>query len=568
MDTCMDQTTHTPAPLTSCQAKGLDILERQGNVFLTGAAGTGKSFLLQRYLKEKPMESFPIVASTGAAAVLVGGRTFHSFFGLGILEGGLDATVARALRSGKVVHRLNQACCVIIDEVSMLSGLTLKAAETIARRARNNPQPWGGLRIIAVGDFAQLPPVTMDQRAKDWAFQHPVWQESDFQPALLSTVMRTQDIEFLNVLNFIREGVVNDTVREFLDKRIALSADDVEGTRLYPHRAQAESYNLRRLEAVPHPLHSFTTLYEGNEKFLETAKKVVPIPETLLLKTGALIMMRKNDASGGLIYVNGSLGHIRDITEDALEIKLFSGEKISVGKENFSYLDGDGHVVMTAWNFPVTLAWATTIHKAQGASLDRMIVDLQALWEPGQAYVALSRVRSGAGLRIERWSPQSILAEPLVTQFYGKLAGQAQRYVPRPLFVAPRLPTPTFEKKPSTKRPGLKREERARVIVKLVKEKMSLQNMAKHCGVKQERVLLYLEKMLAEGIAFELQYLTEDIPERQKICDAFDDCGPGLLRPVFDALEGRIPFETLRLVRCVHYKENFQRAAEKEFAQI
>ena len=553
----MDKISSNQAALTNCQTKGLDVLERQGNVFLTGAAGTGKSFLLQRYLAGRPSESFPIVASTGAAAVLIGGRTFHSFFGLGILEGGHDATVVRALRSGKLVNRLNRACCVIIDEVSMLSGTTLKAAETVARRARGRHEPWGGLRIIAVGDFAQLPPVTPDNKGKDWAFLHHVWQESDFQPALLSTVMRTQDIEFLTILNFVREGIVNDAVCEFLNRRIAASTDHAEGTRLYPHRAQAESYNLRRLEAISRPLHSFQTQYVGKEKFIEAAKKVVPIPETLLLKEGALIMMRKNDITGGLHYVNGSLGYIEDIADDSLAIKLFSGEEIDVGKAKFSYLDGDGIEVIAAWNFPVTLAWATTIHKAQGASLDRMIVDLHALWEPGQAYVALSRVRSGSGLMIERWSPISILAEPLVTEFYNTLAEQAQKYVPRPLYVPPRLKQePSNEKQ----KVGFVRQQRAQRIARLIKEKVSLANIAEQCGVKPERIVLYIEKLLASGTKFDLQYLTSDIPEQQKIIDAFENCGHDLLKPVFDALGGKVPYDTLRLIRCVRYTEILEKS--------
>ncbi|MDO8649414.1 MAG: AAA family ATPase [Candidatus Peregrinibacteria bacterium] len=553
----MDKTSPNQAVLTSCQAKGLDVFERQGNVFLTGAAGTGKSFLLQRYLAGKPTASFPIVASTGAAAVLVGGRTFHSFFGLGILEGGPDAAVLRALRSRKLISRLNRACCVIIDEVSMLPGTTLKAAETVARRARGSSEPWGGLRIIAVGDFAQLPPVTPDKKDKDWAFLHPVWQESDFQPALLSTVMRTQDIEFLTILNFVREGIVNDQVHEFLNRRITTSTEREEGTRLYPHRAQAEAYNLRRLEAIARPLRSFQTQYTGKEQFIEAAKKVVPIPETLLLKEGALIMMRKNDITGGLHYVNGSLGYIQDIMDDSLGITLFSGEEIEVGREKFSYLDGDGNEVIAAWNFPVTLAWATTIHKAQGASLDRMIVDLHQLWEPGQAYVALSRVRSGSGLMIERWSPASILAEPLVTQFYNTLADQAQKYVPRPLYVPPRA----MQEVPSVKRKvGLVRQQRAQTIARLIKEKVSLENIAEQWGIKQERVILYIEKLLASGAKFDIQYLTSNIPDRQKISDAFEECGHDFLKPVFEALGGRVPYETLRLVRCARYTEILEKA--------
>jgi len=424
------------AGLTVCQKKALDRLERQGNVFLTGAAGTGKSFLLERYLAGKSPEDFPVVASTGAAAVLVGGRTFHSFFGLGILEGGPEA--AAALKSRKVVGRLQRACCIVIDEVSMLSGETMKAAEVVTRRARGVDAPWGGLRIIAVGDFAQLPPVTPEGREKDWAFLHPVWQESDFQPAFLSTVMRTRDPNFLAILTFIREGIVNDEVLRFLDRRTMPPPEREEGTRLYPHRSQAEEYNRLRLSEIPHPVRSFPTQYIGEERYFETARRVVPIPDDLLLKEEALVMMRKNDLSGLLRWVNGSLGHVVRISDEALEIRLLSGEVIVLGKEKFSCLDGDGREVAAAWNFPVMLAWATTIHKAQGASLDQMIVDLESLWEPGQAYVALSRVRASSGLRIERWSRSSIRAEPLVTRFYKGLADRAKTYVPGPVFKTPK----------------------------------------------------------------------------------------------------------------------------------
>src|SRR5580692_8837694 len=133
--------------LNSDQQTALQILNKDGNVFITGAAGSGKSFLLRHYLRGK---TFPILASTGAAAILVGGRTFHSFFGLGIMQGGLEATVQRALTNKKLVRRLKKTQGVVIDEVSMLSGATLRAAETIARKAREQESPWGGLRVVAV----------------------------------------------------------------------------------------------------------------------------------------------------------------------------------------------------------------------------------------------------------------------------------------------------------------------------------------------------------------------------------------------------------------------------------
>lgn len=551
--------TTSPVSLTTCQTKALDVLKRKGNVFLTGAAGTGKSFLLDRYLADKPTADFPVIASTGAAAVIVGGRTFHSFFGLGILEGGPEMAVARALRNPKVIHRLERACCVVIDEISMLSGTTLKVAEIVARRARDGKTPWGGLRIIAVGDFAQLPPIAPDLQSKDWAFRHAVWQESVFEPAFLSTVMRTQDIAFLEILNFVREGIVNDRVEAFLHEHTVPSTDTAEGTRLYPHRAQAEQYNLRRLESIRKKLYSFPTQYVGSEKYREAAGRAVPIPDTLLLKEGALIMMRKNDPSGGLRFVNGSLGHIDSIREDALQISLLSGDQIEIGKEKFSYLDGDGIEVMAAWNFPVTLAWASTIHKAQGASLDRAIIDLHELWEPGQAYVALSRVRSGNGLMVERWSPSSIRAEPLVTAFYDALADQAKRYVPRPLF----QPKPIHAEKPERHTPLKKiRSERERTIAFLVSEQVSLEDIARHCGIKVQRVLLYLERLILGGAPLDLTYLTSRIPDSATILAAFREHGFDTLSTVFNALDGRIHYDTLRIVRCAHFAQQ-HRCSEK-----
>ena len=533
----------------------MDVLQREGNVFLTGAAGTGKSYLLERYLRGKPTELFPVVASTGAAAVIVGGRTFHSFFGLGILEGGADATVMRAVRSRKLIRRLQQACCVVIDEISMLSGETLHAAELVARKVRGRNEPWGGLRIIAVGDFAQLPPVATDGQPKDWAFLHPVWTESAFQPVLLSTVMRTQDLEFLTVLNFIRNGIVNDAVQIYLDAHVGTGEARDAATRLYPHRRQAEEHNRERLEELPGHPSAFLTQYVGKETFFDAARKVIPIPDTLVLKREALVMMRKNDVSGGMRFVNGSLGKVRSIADDALVIRLLSGQEIVVGMEKFSYLNGDGEEVVAAWNFPVTLAWATTIHKAQGASLDRMIVDLAQLWEPGQAYVALSRVKSGTGLVLERWSPTSIRAEPVVTAFYDGLtatalsasADEAKKYVPQPLFVPPK-PRQNFD---VSNRRAWTSDQRIEMIRALLKDGENLALIAEACDVTEGTVLKYIEKLVALGVAPDITHLIDDLPEVDRIRSLYEEHGLQYVKPVFDALQGKVPYAILRLVRLV-----------------
>ena len=535
--------------LTSCQQKALDILMREGNVFLTGAAGTGKSFLLAEYLAGKSRDVFPIVASTGAAAVIVDGRTFHSFFGVGIMEGGAEATIRRALFSRRLIRRLNRAHCVIIDEISMLSGILLKTAETIARRARENEAPWGGLRIIAVGDFAQLPPITQGEN-KDWGFLHPIWQESEFQPALLSTVMRTQDIEFLRILNFVREGIANDAVCAFLNAHLVHSSSEWarEATRLYPRREQADRYNLERLEAIQRPCHSFETIYTGKEQNIEKAKKNFPIPEILSLKEGALVMMRKNDISEERRYVNGSLGIVERIGQESLVIRLHAGERITLVHDKFSFLDGDGNEIATAWNFPVTLAWATTIHKSQGASLDRLIVNMERLWEPGQAYVALSRVRSSAGLMIECWNPSSIRAEPLVTAFYNSLVESAKKYVPRPYFMVPERKDEDRESEQVSKP---RRRSPAKVLPVMIKAEASLEQMAVACGIKTDTVLQWIEKLMNLNVALDLEYLLADIPEAENIRTAFAQLGAERLKPIFDYFEGSIDHDTLKIVRSV-----------------
>ncbi len=539
--------------LTSCQTAALDILQREGNVFLTGAAGTGKSFLLGQYLADKPADAFPVVASTGAAAVLVGGRTFHSFFALGIMEGGIDATVARALRSRKLVYRLLTACCLIIDEVSMLSGTTLAAAERIARLARNRDEPWGGLRLIVVGDFAQLPPVTPNGHTKDWAFLHDVWKDSAFQPALLSTVMRTQDSDFLHILNLIRSGTVNEDVTRFLDSRTIDFGEEPEGTRLYPHRSSADNYNLRKLLATPGRERSFHTVYEGEERLIESAKKAMPIPDVLMLKEDALVMLRKNDTSLDQLYVNGSLGRVRDIGDDTLTITLLSGPTIEVEKQKFSYLNGDGLEVAAAWNFPVTLAWATTIHKAQGTSVDSLIADLGALWEPGQAYVALSRVRSAGGVHIERWTPQAIRSEPLVTALYDSLAAEMQTYTPRPLFVQRLVPKEAAELDDETeerpKRKNTAKLKRAALIRTMLKDEATLYHIADAVGIKEERVLKYIEEFIAAGVSVSLQYLLETVEHVGLMRSTLEENNLQL-SPSYHTLEGTVSFETLRLVRC------------------
>lgn len=403
--------------LTDCQRRAEEALLGSANVFLTGGAGSGKSFLIRYFLRDRDLRTFPVLASTGAAAVLIGGRTFHSFFGLGIMEGGVEATVEKAARNRQVVRRLKKISGFVVDEVSMLSGETIRAAEIIARRVRDSELPWGGLRVVAVGDFAQLPPVERaGNSARGWAFLDPTWVWSGFETCFLRTQTRCLDSEYMRILSQVRAGNVSVDVKDYLNAKTVIAPDSFDGTRLFPRRDETQKFNLKKLSALPGSAHCFATIYSGETRALESLKKYAPIAESITLKEGALVMLRQNDPQQR--WVNGSQGIIEKIQPHRLQITLLNGRRIEIEKSTFSLLDAEGDVVAAAINFPVSLAWASTIHKSQGSTLEKMSVNLSQLWEPGQAYVALSRLTRGADLMIEKWETRSIRVDPAVVDFY------------------------------------------------------------------------------------------------------------------------------------------------------
>ncbi|MCC7460481.1 MAG: AAA family ATPase [Proteobacteria bacterium] len=403
--------------LTTSQKNALDVLENEtSNVFLTGFAGTGKSFLISQFLQDKDQRNeYPVLGSTGVAALLLRGRTFHSFFGLGFANHSMEQTVAQACGNRNVGARLRKAKTVIIDEISMISGHLLTAAEQVARHFLQSSAPWGGLRVIVVGDFAQLPPVERGSQ-KPWAFLFPVWEESRFVPLILKENTRVDDQDFMEVLNKIRYGKVDEEVESFLNEKKQASPRAAT-TRLFPLRDQVASYNIQKLDEIHGEAFSIPTIYSGSEPYITSVKKNSPVDEVLHLKIGATVMIRMNDPM--LRYVNGTIGKIVEYVkkDDILKVqvrnRIYDFEKMA-----FTWMDGQGEIKAKAVNFPIQLSWATTIHKSQGATLDSAWIDLTRFWEAGQAYVALSRVRNSQDLIIQDWSAKSIKADPIVSKFY------------------------------------------------------------------------------------------------------------------------------------------------------
>ncbi|MBV2169837.1 MAG: AAA family ATPase [Bdellovibrio sp.] len=410
--------TKTPIELSLEQANALELLRSGENVFLTGGAGSGKSFLIRHFMKDIDSKEMPILASTGAAAVLLGGRTFHSFFGLGIMEGGPDATYERASKDKRLLARLRKVEGVIIDEISMIPGQALMIAEALSQRARDSKLPWGGMRVIAVGDFAQLPPVTQTGQ-RDWCFVNEVWRQSGFQSVMLSHNQRVSDNLFLDILSDVRHGLVTERVRDFLNDHIQTHDEDHPGTRLFPRKIHAEKFNQKKLDELSEEEVTIDSIYFGSEKHIEILMKTAPVPLKLVLKLGCRVMFLQNDPQKR--WVNGTRGVVTDIALDKIIVKKDNGREVQVDKSSFALQDAEGNIMASVIQFPLTLAYATTIHKSQGATLDDLWCDLSSLWEPGHAYVALSRLRSAEGLHLITWSPRSIIVDPKVLDFYSRL---------------------------------------------------------------------------------------------------------------------------------------------------
>lgn len=413
--------------LNNDQKLALEVLKSDRNVFLTGSAGTGKSTLIN-YYKKHHNKQIQVLCSTGLASVLVGGRTFHSFFGIGIMNESLETILERVMSNPVMVARILRTKSILVDEVSMLPGKAIDVASLIAKTIRNDDRPFGGIRVIAVGDFYQLGPVAEYGQKTDWAFNSLTWEEADFAFVELKEFMRTKDEYFLKVLASVRKGLVGPEVTKFLNSKI-ISKDEMDsfvGTRIFSRKKMVQEYNEKKLAEIQSPLVSIKTRYTGDTNHVQRLKRNLPIEDELLIKVGAFVMVRVNDNSKNKAFVNGTLGHITDINgEYSITIKTLEGEYITLTKHTFELTDGDGNTLSLASNFAISLAFSITTHKSQGSTVNKAVVDLKNLFCSGLGYTALSRLTGSEGLKITGWDKKSIFVDKEVTEFYKKIRNQS-----------------------------------------------------------------------------------------------------------------------------------------------
>ena len=420
--------------------EALKLLLSGKNVFLTGSAGSGKTYLISEFAK-KTKKQVAITATTGIAAINIHGETIHRFLKIGISTRpeGVDKIVGKwnsIKRSSKPWDKeawqlLSNLDCLVIDEVSMLRRDQFELIEAVLSNVLEDSRPFGNIQIIATGDFFQLPPVVTgyDRMAfkdlKDpYCFQSDTWKFANFIPISLNTSYRQSDPAFLKALEEIRIGKVSQETETLLGSRVGAKLScDIDPVVLFPHKLDVAKENMDRILAIDEVKYLSEAEYWGKDYNVDILKKESPADDKLYYCKGAQVVMLTNDPKQ--CWANGTTGKIIDV--DPIVIKLSNGITIRPTEntwERIEYKMANGkletQVAAKMTQLPFKICYASSIHKSQGLSLDYVDLDLSGCFAPGQAYTALSRVRTLEGLVLHTWDKELIKADERVLEFYEK----------------------------------------------------------------------------------------------------------------------------------------------------
>lgn len=411
------------------QALALEIMLSGESVLLTGPAGAGKTFVLNQFiaLAKHEGKKVSVTATTGLAATHLGGTTIHSWAGIGIQDTISRGFVEHLAKGRKEI--IEKTDVLIIDEISMLHDYRLDMVDEVCRLVRKQPDvPFGGIQVIMSGDFFQLPPINRgDGRAGGFVVNSAVWQELDPTICYLEEQHRQEDGELIDILNAIRAG---DVRRRHAEALLAKVADDLpdggDMTELHTTNIDVDTINQRRLEALEGDEYQYEQATTGSANYVETLQRSVLAPAVLRLKQGALVMAVKNAADRR--YANGSIGMVVAFEPGTQYpiVQFRNGKEVLMQPDTWELRDGDKKRAGIS-QIPLRLAWAITVHKSQGMTLDSARIDLRKAFVEGMGYVALSRVKSLESLYLHGINRMALAVSEDAKQIDGLLRDRTAR---------------------------------------------------------------------------------------------------------------------------------------------
>ena len=565
------------------QSQALSILKTGANVFLTGEPGSGKTHLQNEYIKYLRDNSIEpaITASTGIAATHIGGMTVHSWSGIGIKTKLEKNDLNKIKASQYIVRRITKAKVLIIEEISMLTGDTLSMVDTVCREIKQNSKPFGGIQVIFAGDFFQLPPVVrrevnentqttfINKSSSIFAFDSPSWKELNPTVCYLTEQHRQEDGDFLELLSAIRKNIFNDQHLSHIEKRKIDSFDYAQNKsmtnipKLFSHNADVDRINDEVLASIPGKQNTFIISVQGPDPLVAILKKGCLSPEILYLKIGASVMFTKNNPKQG--FVNGTLGVVDEFDKISGNpiVKIRSGRKIEVEPMDWS-IEENGKVRASISQLPLRLAWAITVHKSQGMSLDEAVMDLSQVFEFGQGYVALSRVRRLSGLYILGWNEQTFQVHPeiltkdkefrldssIIEEMFNKIStSELQKKQDDFIKACDGKPRSSFSEKLDTYTETLL----------LWNEGKDAKQISKLRKFTEGTILSHIEKLVLKDKikrADLSRILTPSLKDSlPKIHSVFDELNTDKLSPVFEKLNGKYSYDELRIARLMINKK-------------
>ncbi|MBI2045866.1 MAG: AAA family ATPase [Parcubacteria group bacterium] len=551
------------------QTQALEVLKAGKNVYLTGAAGSGKTHVLNKYISYIKERGIPIAvtASTGIAATHLGGVTLHSWSGVGVRDTLSQYELEALAQKEYLWKRFEKTKILVIDEVSMLSPRLFDTVERVCREMKRSDKPFGGMQIVLAGDFFQLPPITRGNMAVEFIHVSDAWKASDIRVCYLDEQFRHGDAVLENLLNEIRGGAVSSHTKKIL---MASGYKERKSgalpTRLYTHNADVDAENEIELGKLSGEEKTYEMRSKGKLHLVETLKKNILAPETLKLKKDAVVMFVKNNIEGG--YNNGTLGTVTDFDDEQPVVRTFDGRDIAVSSAEWEIKE-DEKTLASVSQLPLRLAWAITIHKSQGMSMDAAEIDLSQAFVPGQGYVALSRLRSLSGLFLRGMNDMALAVYPDVAVLDKRLLADSSKWERSLRQFSEKELEAMHEKFIIACGGTLNKKEIAKNREKHKKEKespkqrvstyektreyvargLSLQAIAKERGMTPGTIISHLEKIKALFPDCDLIRFRPDARDFKKIKEAFAATKDMKLTPAHRKLKGEYSFDDLRLAR-------------------